>query len=115
MSTMFYVPEVTVMNLTPHTVNIVTESGEIIDYPASGVLARVSARTQVIGKLGNIPITRTVYGEVEGLPEPEEGTIYIVSSLVAQRVPERTDVFVPSESVRDDQGRIIGCRSLGRI
>lgn len=111
---MFYIPEITVMNLTPHTVNIVTESG-IIDYPASGRIARVSARTQVIGKLGNIPITRTVYGEVEGLPEPEEGVIYIVSSLVAQRVPERTDVFVPSESVRDDQGRIIGCKSLGRI
>lgn len=60
-------------------------------------------------------MTETVFGEVEGLPETQEGTIYVVSSLVAQRVPNRTDVFIPNESVRDDQGRIIGCKSLGRI
>lgn len=107
--------EIAVCNLTPHTVNIVLEDGSVIDYPPFGRVARVSAQTKRVGMVGNIPITVTVFGEVEGLPDPEEGVIYIVSSLVAQRVPDRLDVFVPSESVRDENGRIIGCRSLGRV
>lgn len=60
-------------------------------------------------------VTGTSYGEVEGLPAPSNGTIYIVSSLVAARCVGRTDVFIPNESVRDEQGRIVGCRSLGRV
>lgn len=56
-----------------------------------------------------------MFGEVQDLHEQKDGTVYLVSSLVAQRVPERRDVFIPSESVRDSAGRIIRCRSLGRI
>ena len=62
-----------------------------------------------------IPSFDYEYGEVKNIPEEEEGVVYIVSSLVAQRVPERMDVFIPNESVRDEKGRIIGCKSLGRI
>lgn len=60
-------------------------------------------------------MTTTSYGDVENLPAPEPETIYVVSSIVAQRVPERNDVYIPNESVRDESGRIIGCRSLGKI
>lgn len=104
----------TFVNLTPHTINVLTE-GRTLAIEPSGQLARVSSRTETIGMLEGIPVTTTVYGEVEGLPEPREGVAYIVSALVAQRVTDREDVFVPSESVRDERGRIIGCRSLGRI
>lgn len=104
------------INLTPHTVNIIAEDGsELLAIYASGDLARVSAETVVAGNIDGITITSTRYGEVQGLPEPQEGVAYIVSALVAQRVHGREDVFVPSESVRDSNGRIIGCRSLGRI
>lgn len=37
---------------------------------------------------------------------------YIVSMLVKQANPDRTDLLTPNESVRDDKGRIIGCRSF---
>ena len=105
-----------IINLTPHTVNFVAENGEeILAVAASGELARVSSETVTIGEVDGIPITTTSYGEVEGLPEPRANTIYIVSALVAQRCPDRDDVFIPNEAVRDDKGRIIGCRSLGRI
>lgn len=106
-----------IINLTPHAITVVSGSGEILrQIPASGNLARVSARTVATGEMvDGIPVTTTSYGEVEGLPSPQEGVIYIVSALVAGRVPDRRDVFIPNESVRDSEGRIIGCKSLGRI
>ena len=103
-----------IVNLTPHEITFVRESGNIA-IPPSGDLARVSQKTEITGEIEGIPTTKTVYSEVEGLPKPKEDTIFIVSSLVASRVPERLDVFIPNESVRDEQGRIIGCKSLGHI
>lgn len=103
------------INLTPHAINFIKEDGSTLTIPASGTLARMTTLTVVTGEIDGIPITETVFGKVEGLPAPSEGNIFIVSSLVAQRVPDRNDVFIPSESVRDEQGRIIGCKSLGRI
>lgn len=99
------------VNCTPHAINII--DGPTI--PPSGIVARVKATTVKVGDINGIPVTATMFGEVENLPEPEFGTIYIVSSLVAQARPDRDDLFIPNESVRDDQGRIIGCRSLGCI
>lgn len=105
-----------IINLTPHEVTIVNGDNKLI-YDPSGVIARVTAKTVYTGEVINsfIPVSKTEYGEVENLPEYEEGTVYIVSSLVAQRVPDRKDVFIPNESIRDEKGRIVGCRSLGRI
>lgn len=105
-----------IKNLTPHTINFVSPEGHpIMDIEPEGTVARVSVKTETVGKIDGIPVTKSVYGDVVDLPEPEDGTIYIVSALVAGRVPERDDVFIPSESVRDEKGRIIGCKSLGHI
>ena len=105
-----------VINLTPHSITFCDPEGKPVRTVApSGTLARVSSRTKVTGELAGIPVTETIYDDVVGLPEEKEDTIYLVSSLVAQRVPERKDVFIPSESVRDAEGRIVGCKSLGRI
>ena len=105
-----------IINLTPHTITFVDAENNVVrEVPASGTLARLSTSTKIIGEVAGIPITETVFGEVEGLPSPETGKIYLVSSLVAQACNERVDVFIPAESVRDSEGRIIGCRSLGWI
>lgn len=104
-----------IINLTPHTIAFILPNGEKMEIPASGQLARVSVRTETVGEIDGIPVTMSVFGNVEGLPAPKDGVIYVVSSLVAGRVPERSDVFIPNESIRDESGRIIGCRSLGRI
>jgi hypothetical protein len=103
-----------IVNLTPHAINILTEN-HAMAIIASGEIARCKTERKVIGDIDGIPVTSTVFGEVEGLPEPQEGTIYIVSSLVAQACRDRNDVFIPDDTVRDDEGKIIGCRSLGRI
>lgn len=106
----------TLVNLTPHAITFVNEQGEtLLTVEPSGTLARVSTSTVTIGDVDGIPVTETEFAEVQGLPAPKRDTVYIVSSLVAQRVQTRRDVFIPNESVRDERGRIVGCRSLGRL
>jgi hypothetical protein len=105
-----------ITNLTPHEVTLVDDNGNIIaTFPPSGIVARVSVKTIRVATINNIPISTSSFGEVENLPEPNDEEVFIVSSLVAQRCKHRKDVFIPNESVRDDKGRIIGCRSLGII
>lgn len=124
MSKKVYGPTMNLVNLTPHAINFVWENPQceyetLLTVEPSGIIARVSAKTVMVDAIRlpsfSMPITATEFGEIEGLPAPEEGTVYIVSSLVAQKCKDRNDVFIPNESVRDSQGRIIGCKSLGRI
>lgn len=107
----------TIKNLTPHTVTILREHAEPLVIESSGV-ARCVAHTVRVGTIQgtNIPITETRFGEVTGLPEPEENTILIVSRIVAEAVAlTRIDCFIVNETVRDECGRIIGCKSLTTI
>ena len=105
-----------IINLTPHSINFVDDGGnQTMAIEPSGLIARVTTETVVIGNIAGIPITTVKYGEVENLPEEKEDTIYIVSSIVAQRCKHRCDVFIPNDSVRDEKGRIIGCKSLARV
>lgn len=108
------------VNLTPHAITLMDDdTNNICIIEPSGDIARVSVRTERTETLAfndmALATSKSVYGEVEGLPDETDGVAYVVSSLVAQRVPERNDVFIPNESVRDEKGRIIGCKSLGRI
>lgn len=108
-----------IINLTPHDVNIVREGKVIATIPASGAVARLATDTAICGGVEvngfTIPLTKTIFGRVENLPEEKEDTILIVSQLI-KNSPEcqnRTDLVVPTEMVRDDDNNIIGCRSLG--
>ena len=109
-----------VVNLTPHTINLQTDEGQVVEIPPSGIVARVEEKTETIGKIqvgdGNIPVIRKTLGRVENLPEPREDTIYIVSLIVAQALAgTRSDVYVIGESIRDKEGRVIGARSLAQL
>ena len=102
------------INLTPHAINIINSETKITIEP-SGVVARVSMKQEQIGTINDIPVFRNTYGKPEGLPEPKEDTYYIVSALLAQAVPEREDVLITSNPIRDSEGRIIGCGALAHI
>lgn len=108
------------INLTPHTINLVAEDGtQLLSLESQGV-ARVASTTEVVGYLQvggvAVPQTHTTFGEVEGLPDPTSGVGYVVSNMIisalAQQGIRRTDLFTPGLQVRDEQGRVIGCRSL---
>jgi hypothetical protein len=106
----------TVINKTPHPIHIVDSSGQIIrTYERSETQIRLSVKTLPTEPLfDGTPTTITQFGEPEGLPEFQPDTFYIVSQLVKSALPNRTDLFVPAEVVRDGSGNIIGCKSLGR-
>lgn len=103
--------------MTPHPIVLVGEEGKIIaTFPSEGEI-RLSQVTERAGYISyeeiDIPISKTSFGSTE-LPKEEEGTMYIVSSLVCQAFPDRPDLYIPNESVRDEQGRIVGCKSLSQ-
>lgn len=103
------------INLTPHAVNLI--ASEAITLPPSGMVARCAVERTQVGTIEvdgiEIPVNKTSFGEVTGLPKPVEGIIYIVSALVAQAA-KRDDVLMVDDTVRDEQGRIIGARALAR-
>jgi hypothetical protein len=108
-----------IINLTPHKINLMPEGGPTVTIPPSGLVARcATSRVQVdtVTVDGiSIPVNQTRFGKVSDLPEPQPDTIYVVSALVAQAVPERQDVVIVDDAVRDDQGRIIGARALAYV
>jgi len=96
-----------VVNLTPHAVNIL---GAI--FPPSGTVARVEVEQEYLHNIMmagiEVPVYSNTYGAIEHLPEPQEGTLYIVSGLV-KAATSREDVVAPDtgkSAVRNDKGHI---------
>ena len=90
------------VNLTPHA--IILNDGTV--FQPSGNVARVSA-TFTDFENG---ICRQKFGDVTGLPDPQEGTMFIVSALVLAAT-DRDDVVAPAtghpQCVRNDKGQIM--------
>lgn len=106
------------VNLTPHGIIILDygrDKNDRLFVPPDGQVARVETTSEDLGTRDGVPVTKTTFGEVVGLPDPEEGIYLIVSRLVLEAVKDaRDDVFAPGELVRNDDGRPIGCRVLSR-
>lgn len=95
------------INMTAHTINEVTTGMEI---PRSGIIVRVKQNTVKAMTHADVPVFKSTFGEVEGLPEPQEGVIYIVSALALNAVPlSRKDVVAPGNIQRDENKQPIGC------
>lgn len=100
-----------IINLTPHSINIVGGP----TFEPSGDIARISSTNESAGEMvvnGEvIPLITQNFGEIVGLPEEKEGTMFIVSGLIFSNT-KRRDLLVPGEQVRDEDGRVIGCKSF---
>lgn len=106
-----------IINLTPHSVNVIGDDNSVvITIEASGNVARCSQTIDIVDTINvnniAIPVSSSSYGEVVDLPAPQDDTYYIVSRLVMSACPNRQDLLVPNDLVRDEAGRVIGCRSL---
>ncbi len=110
-----------IVNLTPHALNLMPAgpTGPVVTIPPSGQVARCAVNRVQVDTVTvdgiTVPVNQTRFGEVSDLPDPRPDTIYVVSALVAQAVPERQDVFIVDDAVRDEQGRIIGARALAHV
>lgn len=100
-----------IVNLTPHTLNIQNANGEMVTIPSTG-LARCKTKDVLSHTFMGINIYKVEFGAVEGLPDPEYGTVYVVSMLVRNAVPHRYDVVSPGMLIRDENGNPTGCIGL---
>lgn len=104
-------------NLTPHEVKIFKLNGTVPDLDvvieAGEEVARVSCEyVKVDKKVEGVDMYRTVFGEVTGLPEYSEGTYLLVSAMVREALPLRSDLVSPGQLLRNDDGNVIGCLGL---
>ena len=115
-----------IINLTPHDIGVIdgVDGVTVHTIPASGQVARVAATPVIQGTLGLpggvvLPVTSTVYGDVEGVPAPG-GEKFLVSSLVLDRLgPEyRGQAFAPDTgktAIRDDAGQVVAVRQFRTV
>lgn len=96
------------VNLTAHEIVLAfgADNAERMAIPPSGAIARVAGNPGQPETLPGVPVPvmgRQVWGALYGLPEPVEGTIYIVSTQVLARpeVLNRTDVVGPGTGPND--------------
>jgi hypothetical protein len=101
-----------ILNYTPHEI-VVHTAETTFTFPPSGKVARVSSTSKGAGSLAGIPCFTTTFGEVEGLPAPEEGVAIIVSGMVMDACKgKRFDLVAPGELVRNAEGQPIGCKGF---
>jgi len=101
------------VNLTPHVIRLHLASG-VREIPSAGVL-RLTEEIEPQGDIDGIPLVSKRLGAADELPPRERGTCYIVSLPAAQACCERQDFLIPDDYIRDEGGRIVGCRRLARV
>ena len=95
-----------IRNLTPHPITI---NGET--YLPEGIIPRTSeVREEPITLTGGLELNRIYVGAVQGLPEPSN--CFLVVSREVAIAAHRPDVVAVCDYIRDDEGRIIGAKSI---
>jgi hypothetical protein len=121
--------ETRLINATPHAITVRTTAYDAVEtdhaynvdttYPPCGIVPRVAVTSISDGDLNGVPVVRTQYGAVEGLPAAVEGVTLIVSGLVlAALAGGRPDCVAPDTSpasaIRGDNGQIVAVRKWTR-
>jgi len=107
-----------IKNCTPHVINFVENSGEVISFPPSGIIPRVefpkgiSTRKEIEG-IPSFPIftKQEITGKIINLPEKEEG-IFLFVSLPVFLATEREDIIAGDNQIRNEKGQITGISSF---
>jgi hypothetical protein len=114
------------VNCTPHDIVLRSAAGEDTTIPASGIIARVASTPGELHEEAGFPCLlqeAEVKGKVTDLPEPVEGTFYIVSALVGESLLRegrvRKDVLQPGTgpqdgAIRNERGHIVAVTRLKR-
>lgn len=104
-------------NYTPHDVVVYKMDGKtpVVTIPKTGTFIRVAETVRPISEVG-VPFVRIDRdpNKIEGLPPQVPGRYLIVSDITYQAaIPlGRDDLVRTGPAVRDDDGKIIGCKGL---
>jgi hypothetical protein len=106
----------TVVNLTPHPINIQLPDGSQVVYPRyPGPAARVNnlPLKDRPGLVLGVPVRPIPVSQgIDGLPRPAPDTVYLVSLFVLAEMRRmgsiRTDVFAPATGPEDGAVRAYG-------
>lgn len=101
-----------IRNHTPHEITLVLPDGQTLVLPPVAPCPRVGEHKEPLAVWASVPVVRVRPGAVCGLPPQEPDTLLIVSRMVADAARDRSDLVSPGDLVRDDKGRIVGCRTL---
>lgn len=103
-----------IINLTKSTIRLVDKNGEVYKtFEPEGPRLTVHTKGEGI-EIDGTPLEVTQVTSVEELPEPEDGTYYIVPQPVAM-ILDRSDLVTPDtgpSALRDEDGRVHAVRRL---
>ena len=108
-----------IKNLTPHKIIMVDDNGNVVREYVSEGIARATQTNVQVGDLDGIPLMETSFGETIDLPDFEEDVYLIVSIITANAAKANgrrvDDLIITTDTVRDADGRIAGCKAFARI
>lgn len=105
------------VNLTPHPIKVQDVHGFVHEFAPSGQVARVGQVTSEMPELAGFRVRTNQSGPVSGLPDPQDGVIYLVSGFVLAAARGRDDVLAPDtgpDCLRDANGHITAVRGFLR-
>ena len=113
--------QIEIRNMTPHDISIMVLGGTRV-IPPSGTVARVRTRRMIRDAIafGSLKISCSEIESiaVDGVPEPQPGVVYLVSTFVAQHpsVRGRPDVMAPDlhSATRDGNGNVVAISNFVR-
>lgn len=104
-----------IVNLNKHVIIVAIKNekhNQELVYQPSGMVASVSVKQSVVKEVNSISCVQNQYGDVVGLPEPQEDTLYLVNAIVLERAKlmGRSDCIAPDTgptAIRDEKGQVI--------
>ena len=118
-----------IINLTPHPIKLFKTDGSVVEVPSSGVVRVIDTATQ-IGTLDGIKLIKKSFSKVsdDDIKKikdflKDKDTIVIVSLQTAMSLKddsrlsneEKERIFIISNTVRDNNGRIVGADGIINI
>lgn len=108
-----------IKNLTPHKIIMVDDNGNVVREYVSEGIARATQTNVQVGDLDGIPLMETSFGETIDLPDFEDGVFLVVSIITANAAKANgrrvDDLLITTDTVRGEDGRIVGCKAFARI
>lgn len=104
-----------IVNLTPHDVIVVDDNNRVLmNIPTTDMVARLKTSPEVVGKVNGIPLVKHQCISFINLPDPDPGTMFLVSSLI-QQFSLRKDLISPDTGpscVRDRDRNVLAIRQF---